>query len=145
MFFSFIFSSPSLFSSSLTLSSLDLLLLLFVFVFNNSFFIETDLPARRRRRRGPLLLRLLDLPQLQDQPGRPVRFFFFSSFSFLSSRPPSHAKKNPEKTQTRKKNLISVSKPRRANDSAAEHKGMEQEGKDYKKNLYRSIGSMGSP
>ena len=30
-------------------------------------------------------------------------------------------------------------------DAAAEHKTMADEGKKYKKNLYRSIGSMGSP
>ena len=30
-------------------------------------------------------------------------------------------------------------------DAAAEHKTMEQEGKNYKKNIYRSIGSLGSP
>jgi hypothetical protein len=40
---------------------------------------------------------------------------------------------------------VRVSRSRRATDGAAEAPTMEQEGLNYKKNVYRSIGSMGTP
>lgn len=64
---------------------------------------------------------------------------FFQHSLALSRSLSLSLKKKPEK------NNLSVSKSRRMNDAAAEHKTMPEEGKKYKKNLYRSIGSLGSP
>ena len=109
---------------------------------------KTGLPSPRRRRRWALLHRLLDLPQLYDQPGRSLRRrIFFSPLSSFSLFQHSRLTLSPPQKKTENKNSfhLSVSKSRRMTDAAAEHKTMADEGKKYKKNLYRSIGSMGSP
>jgi hypothetical protein len=61
----------------------------------------------------------------------------------LRNNSPHALEKNPKKQKNPSPD--SVNKTRRMTDGAAEHKTMNEEGKNYKKNIYRSIGSLGSP